>query len=74
MNLQANKAFDIQAVFSQIDDWGYNFIDHKNLKNYMRKHGFITSEQDQMAIIRRIDMDGDAKISFNELSKALMPG
>ena len=40
----------------------------------MRKHGFITNELDQMAIIRRIDMDGDAKISFDELAKALTPG
>lgn len=63
MKLYSNKAFDIQAAFNSIDDWAYGYIDHKNLKNFMRKHGYVSSEQDIIAVIRRIDLDGDARIS-----------
>ena len=39
----------------------------------MRKHGFLAKESDIMAIIRRIDLDGDARIGKEEFIKGLMP-
>ena len=60
-------------AFNDIDDWGYGFIDHKNLKAFMRKFGKVYDEQDIMAIIRRLDLDGDAKINRDEFISGMMP-
>jgi Ca2+-binding EF-hand superfamily protein len=60
-------------AFSEIDDWNYGYIDAKNLKNFLRKHGYLASEADIMAIIRRMDLDGDARIGKEEFIQSLMP-
>jgi Ca2+-binding EF-hand superfamily protein len=53
-------------AFAEIDDWGYGYIDAKNLKNFLRKHGYLADDHDLMAIIRRIDLDGDARVGKDE--------
>ena len=64
--MESSKQFDYQQAYSEIDDWNYGYIDSKNLKNFLRKHGYIATDQDIMAIIRRMDLDGDARISKEE--------
>lgn len=71
MKLQAHKAFDPVAAFQVVDDWNYGYIDQTNLKNFLRKHGNVTSDADLLAIIRRIDLDGDARINEIEFSFSL---
>ena len=71
--LESNKQFDYQHAFAEIDDWNYGFIDPKNLKVFMRKHGVIMDMMDIMAIIRRMDLDGDARISKEEFIQGMMP-
>jgi len=39
----------------------------------MRKHGVLMDEADIMAIIRRMDLDGDARISKEEFIQGMMP-
>jgi len=63
MKLHANKQFNIVDAFNTVDDWGYGYIDQANLKNFFRKHGHVTTDADLMAVIRRIDLDGDARIN-----------
>jgi Ca2+-binding EF-hand superfamily protein len=60
-------------AFLEIDDWGYGYIDQKNLKNFLRKHGYLANESELMAIIRRMDLDGDARIGKEEFIQGLMP-
>ena len=43
------------------------------MKAFIRKHGVILDEADIMAIIRRMDLDGDARISQTEFIHGLMP-
>ena len=64
--LESNKQFDYVQAFNAIDDWNYGYIDYKNLKNFFRKHNTVASELDCMAIIRRMDLDGDARVSREE--------
>ena len=33
--LTSDKQFDYQQAFLEIDDWGYGYIDVKNLKNFL---------------------------------------
>ena len=42
--LESNKKFDYVQAFNAIDDWNYGFVDHKNLKTFLRKHNTIASE------------------------------
>ena len=65
--------FDYQLAYAEIDDWGYGYIDGKNLKNFLRKHGYLADEGELMAIIRRMDTDGDARVGKEEFIQCLMP-
>jgi len=71
--MECNKQFSYSKAFLEIDDWSYGFIDKKNLKSFLRKHGFLAKTKDVMAIIRRMDLDGDARLSLEEFVQALKP-
>ena len=65
--------FDIERLFKEVDDWNYKYIDHKNLKRFLNKMGVPASESHLIAIIRRFDLDADAKLSFSEFSAGVTP-
>lgn len=65
--------FDIETLFREIDDWNYKYIDHKNLKRYLCKMGVAASDQNVIAIIRRFDLDADAKLSVKEFGQGILP-
>ena len=46
-----------------MDDWNYGYVDKKNLKTFLRKVKYLATELEIMAIIRRLDLDADARIS-----------
>ena len=62
-----------EALFSEIDDWGYKYIDLKNLKRFLLKSGVRTNEELLIAILRRFDLDGDAKLNIKEFVKGISP-
>lgn len=64
--LDSSKQFDYEKAFNSIDDWSYGFVDRKNLKSFLRKHGKLASTEEVIAIIRRMDLDGDARLSKYE--------
>lgn len=69
----SHKQFEYDLAFNEVDDWRYGYIDHKNLKSFLRKHGWIGQEADLRAIIRRVDLDGDYRIGKDEFIEAMMP-
>jgi len=72
--MHATKSFCIKKAFEAIDDWKYGYIDKKNLKSFLRKHDYVASTSECMAIIRRLDMDADARVSKEEFYAGLRPG
>ena len=58
--------FSFQKAFKAVDDWSYGYIDQSNLKRFLRSMGYLATKQELIAILRRFDMDGDAKINFAE--------
>lgn len=58
--------FTIQAAFRSVDAFGENKIHVKNLIEFMHKFAAYLTPREALAIIRRIDTDGDAAISFAE--------
>jgi EF-hand domain pair len=41
-------------------------LDARNIRRFLRNMGVLLSKQELVALIRRIDLDGDAKISYEE--------
>ena len=72
-SLESSKQFNYNLAFREIDDWNYGYIDKKNLKSFLRKHGYLANNKDVMCIIRRMDLDGDARINRDEFISGLMP-
>ena len=71
--MAANKQFDYNGAFNSVDDWNYGYIDKKNLKSFFRKHGHLASNEEVMAIIRRMDMDADARLCKQEFIEGIKP-
>lgn len=65
--------YDLERLFKEVDDWNYKYIDHKNLKRFLSKMGVPASEQLLIAIIRRFDLDADAKLSYSEFVGGVKP-
>ncbi len=63
----------MELAFNCIDDWKYGYIDRKNLKSFFRKHLYLASTRECIAIIRRFDLDADARLSLKEFTEGLKP-
>lgn len=74
MKRELSYSYDYSAykAFKAIDRHNDGFVDAFNLGNWLRFNGTYASEREVLAIIRRIDTDGDAKLSFAEFSDALL--
>jgi|TARA_B110000285_G_C15111605_1_gene611459 hypothetical protein len=70
-SLESSYDFSVRAAFKAIDDWNYNYIDKQNLKRFLRSMGHLASKQEIVAILRRFDLDGDAKINMKEFGEAI---
>ena len=71
--MEATKNFTLKLAFEAIDDWRYGYVDKKNLKSFFRKHNYGATGAECMAIIRRLDLDADARVSWNEFVEGLKP-
>lgn len=71
--MSARYDFDVERLFREIDDWNYRYIDHKNLKRFISKMGVPATETHLIAIIRRFDLDADAKLTKSEFSQGITP-
>jgi Ca2+-binding EF-hand superfamily protein len=56
-----------------MDELNYNYLNEANLKIFLRKMGHHTVRKELVAILRRLDLDGDSKISFNEFVEGIKP-
>jgi len=45
----------------------------KNLKSFFRKHLYLASSRECLAIIRRLDLDADARLNLKEFTEGLKP-
>jgi len=65
--------YNHQYFFRSIDEFNRNYIDSINLKAFLIKCSFIPNDNLILAIIRRIDLDCDAKLNELEFIDALRP-
>jgi hypothetical protein len=60
-----------EGVYAAIDDWGYGFVDSRNLKSFFRNNKYKATDEDCVAIIRRLDLDADSKLTKEEFLNGL---
>ena len=62
------------AAFRAVDKYNVGRIDTFSTGNFLRTQGHYASETELLAIVRRIDTDGDAKLDYSEFSEFLRSG
>ena len=65
--------FNTVAVFSNIDQLNYGYLDFDQFKNYYHKFKSEILKEDINAILRRMSNSMDNKITFREFSLAITP-
>jgi Ca2+-binding EF-hand superfamily protein len=61
--------FNLHAAFKSVDRYNDGRIDSNVLGNFFRNCGHFATEREILQILRRIDTDGDARLSFKEFSE-----
>ena len=65
--------YNLEHLFKEVDDWNYNSIDTANLKRFLIKTGVFPNTALLISIIRRFDLDADAKLKKQEFIEGLTP-
>lgn len=68
-DLEVRYDYSTYAAFRAIDKYNEGAITTYNLGTFLKNNGHYASEKELLAIIRRIDTDGDAKLSYSEFSE-----
>ena len=67
------QGFSIMRTFAGLDTYKNGCIDERGLRRFLKRVGHNPLKEELLAIMRRIDQDGDACISFYEFEEALTP-
>lgn len=65
--------WNARAAFETIDSLRDYTLNHRNVQTFLRLNGFIATDAEVIAIIRRLDTDGDNKVTLDEFADALRP-
>lgn len=68
-DLVSRYDYSAYAAFKTIDRFNDQTIDAYNLKMFLKNNGHFADDREVLSIIRRIDTDGDAKLSYEEFSE-----
>jgi Ca2+-binding EF-hand superfamily protein len=66
--LEVRYDYSTYAAFKAIDRYNEGYVNTYNLGQFLKNNSYYASERELLAIIRRIDTDGDAKLSYSEFS------
>ena len=72
-DLATSYDFNIEGCYKIVDDCNFGFIDTSNLKRFLVKCCIYASDALLIAIIRRMDLDADARLSKREFSDGIQP-
>jgi hypothetical protein len=65
--------FNVEILYKEVDDCNLKFIDTAALKRFLNKNSVLYTNSTIVGIIRRIDLDADAKLSKREFFEAVLP-
>ena len=58
-------------AFNTIDNRGEGFLNFNNLMNFCRMNSYRATESEVIAMVRRLDIDADQMINFNEWNEMM---
>ena len=67
-DMESRPDYSAFAAFRTIDRYNEGSITVANLQDFFRQFGNYLVETEVFAVIRRIDTDGDAKLSFEDFA------
>lgn len=70
-DLEIRYDFSTLSAFRSVDKYNDGRIDNNNLGAFLRSCGTYPTETELLAIVRRIDTDGDARLSYQEFAEFL---
>ncbi len=62
-----------RAAFETIDSLRDFTLNHRNIQTFLRLNGFVATDSEVIAIIRRLDSDGDNRVTLDEFADAVRP-
>ena len=65
--------FDANALYSAIDDCNIKFIDAQSIKRFLAKCKLYPCEGTILSLIRRLDLDSDARLNKKEFIDGILP-
>lgn len=71
--LASRYDYSLEILFKSIDDWNYKYVDQINLKRFLIKCGVLPNDGLLLAVIRRMDLDADAKLNLREFIDGVRP-
>jgi Ca2+-binding EF-hand superfamily protein len=71
--LEVQYDYSPYAAFRSVDRYNSGRIDSVNCGAFLRQNGHYASELELLAIVRRIDTDGDATVNYQEFSEFVRP-
>ena len=72
-DLASSYDYNLESLYSELDDCNFKFVDASALKRYLVKCTIYPTESLLIAIIRRMDLDADARLSKKEFFDGIMP-
>lgn len=69
--MESQPEFSADYLYNTIDDWGYGYVDQRNLKGFFRRNKSNAEDDELIAIIRRLDLDADSKLNKIEFVSGL---
>jgi Ca2+-binding EF-hand superfamily protein len=71
--LQVQYDYSPLAAFRSIDRYNSGLMTTVNTGAFLRQNGHYASEMELLAIIRRVDTDGDASVDYKEFAEFMQP-
>ena len=71
--LASHPDYNLARFFEEIDSRNTTYIDCVNLKTFLIRCSYLPNDNLLLAIVRRLDLDGDAKLNYREFIDAMRP-
>lgn len=73
LDLEEIEDYDLKKLFKMVDKNRKKFIDKAAIKSFLKRMGHIVQPKEVVCILRRLDIDGDSRVSFHEFVEAISP-
>jgi Ca2+-binding EF-hand superfamily protein len=71
IDLARRHDFSTYACFRAVDDRSEGDVNPDNIRSFIKNNGYYPSEDEVIAVVRRLDVDADCKINYAEFCEAI---